>query len=106
MRREIRFQEYCERLASAQGWRPYLLALRGITGWPDTTFVSKLGDFSVFFVEFKRPDGKGTVSSRQSLVANELTELGGYVYFVETEQQFRDVLAEQNERRSNEKSNS
>lgn len=53
------------------------------SGWPDRVIVMPKG--KTYWVELKRPDGKGEISALQRYNGNRLWDMGHEMHFIETE---------------------
>ena len=77
----------CCKLARSKGLAAFKLEKNGHTGVPDRLIVGSGGN--VWFVEFKRPDGKGKATSEQLFFAEFLNPKHS---FIDSEIQFINEL--------------
>jgi len=79
---EKRLEELFKAYVSANGGWCVKLIAASITGFPDRTVLCRGG--GIYFVELKRPDGRGVVSKRQLIVHEALTRMGFEVLVTES----------------------
>lgn len=82
--KEKEFENICRLEARRRGFVAVKVEKNGHTGIPDDLFLSPDGRY--FFVEFKRPDGKGRFSPAQKRWQNRLEKrcfsVQNYEYFL------------------------
>lgn len=78
--REQRLEQKIVSLIKAKNGMCFKWVSPGFTGVPDRIAVMPGG--KIFFIEVKRPDGKGRVSKRQQRVGDQLRALGCTVLVV------------------------
>lgn len=85
---ESELQSLCVSYAEALG---IIAARHGRNGDPDYIFVFEGGE--TVFVEFKRPDGRGSLQPNQVRKIRALWDQGASVYVCESFRHFRDIVS-------------
>ena len=93
---ETKFEEKCCDLAKFYGWHHRKLKWIGRRGAADRLFLK---DGRAVFVEFKRPDGTGSLSANQEREIQKLRDAGAEVWVVDSYVEFREALGIVNDAR-------
>jgi len=77
---ESKFEKYANTRIRNAGGRSYKWVCPGVAGVPDRIVIFPQG--RIAFVEFKRPDRKGSMSGRQKKICRTLQSLGCTFYII------------------------
>ena len=90
---EAKLEDKCRDYASSLGTVNYRFKFLGVRGGKDAIFFPGKG--SIYFVEFKNPNGKGVVHPLQSMIHTKLRNMGIRIYVVSDLKRFKDIAHEE-----------